>query len=204
MNIELWAITPDAEALIERAGRNCYKSEPKGNPAAFIRKILRMGHESVIEHASATFYLDGISRACSHQIVRHRLCAFSQESQRYVDPDADAGIDWVLPPILEEESPQQHARNAAFALAVGQVRQGYRDLVGLGVRKEDARFLLPNACPTSIVWTANFREWRHIFAERALNTRAQWEIREATRQMLVMLNEAAPAVFGDQFAVLND
>ncbi len=176
------------EALIEHAARVCYRSAPKGNRAGFIQARLREGHESVIEHAAATFEISGISRACSHQLVRHRLASYSQESQRYVDMSAP---EFVLPPDLERR-PEARAVWEAFS---AQVTQTYQTLRALGLKKEDARFVLPNATATRLVVTMNFRELRHFFRLR-ITPEAQWEIREVAQRMLALLVPEAPAVFG--------
>ncbi len=176
------------EALIEHAARVCYRSEPKGNRAAFIRARLRDGHESIIEHASATFEISGISRACSHQLVRHRLASYSQESQRYVDCSAP---EFVLPPDLAANPAAREVWEAFSA----EVVKTYQALRNLGLKKEDARFVLPNATATRIVVTMNFRELRHFFRLR-LTPEAQWEIRELARRMLALILPHAPAVFG--------
>jgi thymidylate synthase (FAD) len=187
MQVELWSITPNAEYLIERAGRVCYRSEMSDSPDEFIRSLIRRGHESVIEHASATFYISGISRACSHQLVRHRLASYSQESQRY----CEAG-DWepIIPPTVEDL--------LTFFEAIEEAKQIYHKLRQAGIPREDARFVLPNATPTSIVVTMNFRSWRHFCRVRC-DKAAQWEIRQVACIILQMLNDQAPAVFGDLY-----
>jgi len=184
------------EALIEHAGRVCYRSESRGNPAAFLRARLREGHESIIEHASATFEISGISRACSHQLVRHRLASYSQESQRYVDM---SDPDLVVPDAVKA-SPEAYEVWSSF---VDQVKDVYSDLRGLGIRKEDARFILPNAAETRIVMTMNFRELRHFFRLR-LAPEAQWEIRRVALEVLKQLAPHAPTVFGDMLAEVQD
>ena len=195
MKVELIAVTQylggdgTPEALIEHAGRVCYRSESRGNPAAFLRARLREGHESIIEHASATFEISGISRACSHQLVRHRLASYSQESQRYVDM---SDPDLVVPDAVKA-SPEAYEVWSSF---VDQVKDVYSDLRGLGIRKEDARFMLPNAAETRIVMTMNFREFRHFFRLR-LAPAAQWEIRRVALEILKQLTPHAPTVFGD-------
>ncbi len=195
MEVELIAITRylkgdgSPEALLEYAGRVCYRSESRGDPASFLRARIREGHESLIEHASATFEIRGISRACSHQLVRHRLASYSQESQRYVSMDDP---EWVLPPsiLADEEARRIWGR---FAEAV---RETYWALRARGIRKEDARFVLPNATATRLVVTMNFRELRHVFRLR-ISPEAQWEIREVAVRMLEAVYPYAPAVFGD-------
>ena len=195
MHVELIALTQylrgngTAEELLEHAGRVCYRSESRGNPAAFLRARLREGHESLIEHASATFEVRGISRACSHQLVRHRLASYSMESQRYVDMSDPA---LVIPDAIADDS---HAR-AVWDGFVDQVTSTYRELRELGVRKEDARFVLPNAAATRIIVTMNFRELLHFFRLR-ITPEAQWEIRRMALTMLELLASRAPAVFGD-------
>jgi thymidylate synthase (FAD) len=195
MQVELIAITrylhgdgTPAE-LLEHAGRVCYRSASRGDPGAFLRARIREGHESLIEHASATFEIGGISRACSHQLVRHRLASYSQESQRYVDM---SDPEWVLPPAVSGDTEVR----ALWERFAGQVRETYRALRERGVRKEDARFVLPNAAATRIIATYNFRVLRHIFRLR-ISPHAQWEIRQVAVRMLEVVYPHAPAVFGD-------
>ncbi len=194
MRVELLALTQylrgtgTPEELIEHAGRVCYRSETHGDSGAFIRARLRDGHESIIEHAAATFELSGISRACSHQLVRHRLASYSQESQRYVDM---AAPEWVLPEAIVNDA-DALALWEAFA---AQVKETYRALRARGVRKEDARFVLPNAAATRIVVTMNFRELLHFFRLR-ITPEAQWEIRAVAVEMLRQLAPHSPAIFG--------
>ncbi|HEC33903.1 MAG TPA: FAD-dependent thymidylate synthase [Chloroflexi bacterium] len=202
MHVELIAITRylrgdgTPEGLLEHAGRVCYRSESRGNPAAFLRARIREGHESIVEHASATFEISGISRAASHQLVRHRLASYSQESQRYVSMDDP---EWVVPPAIAAD-PEALAVWERFA---DQVRVAYRTLRERGVLKEDARFVLPNAAVTRIIATYNFRQLRHIFRLR-ISPRAQWEIRAVAVRMLEAVYPHAPAVFGDLREELRD
>ncbi|MBN1583657.1 MAG: FAD-dependent thymidylate synthase [Anaerolineae bacterium] len=192
------------EALIERAGRVCYKSQTKETTgkasaaarARFIQHRIKEGHESIIEHASATFEISGISRAASHQLVRHRIASYSQESQRYVDM---SDPEWVVPPDI---AASQEAADL-WDKATDQVRQVYRQLRELGIKKEDARFLLPNAAATRIVVTMNFRELLHVFRIR-ISPHAQWEIRAMCVQMLTSLLPHAPNVFGPLASQLED
>ncbi|MEA3398060.1 MAG: FAD-dependent thymidylate synthase [Chloroflexota bacterium] len=201
MQVELIAITRylcsdgATEALLEHAGRVCYRSEPRGNSAAFLRARLRDGHESIIEHASATFEINGISRACSHQLVRHRLASYSQESQRYVDMSEP---ELVIPDAIAGD-PEALAIWESFA---GEVASAYRALRARGVRKEDARFVLPNATATRIVVTMNFRELRHFFHQR-ITPEAQWEIREMALRMLELVAPYAPTIFGGMLEELR-
>jgi len=160
MHLELLSITPDAEAVIERAARTCYQSADKADADSatrFLPKLLDMGHESPFEHAYATFLIRGCSRAMTHQLVRHRLMAFSQRSQRYV---SETMFDYVVPPSI----PVEHV--AEFEADMEVMGAMYRKWKDRGLRNEDARFVLPNACATEIVVSANFREYRHVFAVR--------------------------------------
>ena len=177
------------ESLLEHAGRACYRSETQGDPGKFLNARIREGHESIIEHASVTFEIRGISRACSHQLVRHRLASYSQESQRYVDMSTP---EFVMPPSVRENP----AAIAVWEGFMSQVSQAYRQLRVLGVRKEDARFVLPNAAATRIVVTMNFRALRHFFLVRC-DPAAQWEIRTLALDMLRQAHALAPSVFAD-------
>jgi thymidylate synthase (FAD) len=179
------------EALLEQAGRACYRSEQRGEPGRFLRARIREGHESIIEHASVTFDISGISRACSHQLVRHRIASYSQESQRYVDMSAP---EYVVPPSVAESA---EAR-VVWEEFLAQVGETYRRLRALGIRKEDARFVLPNATATRIIVTMNFRSLRHFFQVRC-DKAAQWEIRALALEMLRQVHRLAPAVFQDLY-----
>ena len=190
MKIELLAITPDAEQLIEAAGRTCYKSGDKAQPGAagnFIARLIASGHESPVEHASATFRISGCSRAMTHQLVRHRLMSVSQQSQRYV---SEKSFEYVVPPKIAAA----HAEEFKADMAV--IREMYCKWKERGMKNEDARYVLPNACATEIVISANFREFRHVFRMRC-TPQAQWEIREACCAMLKELMAHAPSVFED-------
>jgi thymidylate synthase (FAD) len=192
MKVELLAITPDAEKLIEKAGRTCYLSFDKiteDSTEKFIRMLIKSGHESVLEHAYATFRITGGSRAFTHQIVRHRLCSFSQQSQRYVD---EKGFEVVTPHSIEKN----REAKILFDDFIKNAKDTYTKLQSLGIRKEDARFILPNAVESEIVISSNFREWRHVLKERC-DKAAQWEIREIALEILKILKKSAPTVFGD-------
>jgi thymidylate synthase (FAD) len=192
MPVELLAVTPDAEKVIELAGRTCYMSQDRITPDSsekFIRMLVARGHLSVLEHASAVFRISGISRALTHQLVRHRLCSFSQRSQRYVREDADGFI--VPPSILDHEEAR-----SVFDEAVSTSMSAYTRLLELGVPKEDARFVMPNATESEIVLSANFRELRHIILTRG-SGHAQWEVRNVAIEMLTLIKKHAPDVFAD-------
>ena len=141
-----------------------------------------------MEHATATFLICG-SRAFTHQLVRHRLASYSQKSQRYVKEDQ---FKWVLPPSIQGNAEAYKV----FTTAMHDTRIAYGQLIDLGIPKEDARYVLPNACETEIVMTANFREWRHFINLRA-DSHAQWEIREVAQMVLKQLYQLAPSIFED-------
>ena len=189
MKVELLRITGNPEQLIEEAGRTAYHSEDKitrTSASRFCRMLLKNGHESVFEHASATFRAWG-SRTFTHQIVRHRLASFTQRSQRYVEKD----FNIVLPQSIKTKEDED-----VFYKSTRESLVSYKKLRDDGVSREDARFVLPNALESEIVITANFREWRHIIKER-ISPQAQWEIREFAQLVLLVLKEHAPNIFSD-------
>ena len=173
--------------------------------------LSEIGHESPIEHVSFTFGVEGISRACSHQLVRHRIASYSQKSQRYVNEDS---FEYIIPPEVEAipEAKEEFIRQMEA------IDKGYKQLADLLTQKhteafmaeghdektalskakkkaiEDARFLLPNACETKSVVTMNARSLMNFFRHRCCN-RAQWEIKEVADQMLALVKEVAPNLF---------
>lgn len=149
-----------------------------------------------LHHGSATFLFEGISRTCTHQLVRHRLASFSQESQRYVDL-SKGGWQAIVPPAVAENPAAMAELEEFWQLAEAK----YARLRELGIRKEDARFLLPNAAETRIVTTMNFAAWSHFLWLRAVDKAAQWEIRALGQHALRMLHTVAPAVFAEQWQV---
>ena len=190
--VELLAITPDCERVIEQAGRACYRSGSKSQPGSekeFIPRVIKNGHHSVLEHGYATFRITGVSRSFTHQLVRHRLCAFSQRSQRYVNEENFAYVE-----------PQSIAENAEahriFERIMNDTKYAYRELQKLGIKNEDARYVLANGTQSEIVISANFRQLRHMFCVRC-GRHAQWEIRDIALQMLRIMKKEAPSVFGD-------
>ncbi len=193
MSVKLISITPDSERLIEHAARVCYRS-PMAHERdfdirrKFIANLIAKGHESVLEHASATFEIV-CSRVTSHQLVRHRLASYSQESQRYAAQDLD---EWYTPgSIWDDEYWVEEFHKLAWRCV-----SAYRAMVDKGIPKEDARYILPAAVPTRLVMTANFREWRHIIKIRTSN-HAQREIRDIMGKVAAALCNHAPSVFGD-------
>ncbi len=193
--IELMAITPNAEQVIELACRTCYLSfhryDPPNSTEELIRKVIRKKHHSVLEHASATFRIKGGSRIFTHEMVRHRLMSPSQESQRYVEYGKTKPYEVVVPRSIE-----QAGFNDRYSDIAARCEQLYHEMVAAGVPKEDARYVLPNGTTSEIVCSANFREFRHIFSVRC-NPRAHWEIRRICLMMLKILMQEAPIVFGD-------
>ncbi len=190
LTVELIAVTPAPERVIEQAGRTCYLSFDRmeeDSHGGFVRRLIKMGHESPLEHASATFRIRNCSRAMTHQLVRHRLMSVSQQSQRYVDEE---GFEYVVPQSMPAEFLDD------FHQDMKTIQEMYQKWRQRGLRKEDARFVLPNACTSEIVVSANFREWRHIFKLRT-SAKAQWEIREACRAMLALLKGHAATCFDD-------
>jgi len=192
MRVSLLAITPDAEIVIEEAGRTCYLSHDKTTADShrrFIKMLMGRNHESVLEHAYATFKIEGGSRSFTHQLVRHRFCSFSQQSQRYVDEEK---FSIVTPESIRDNE----AALSLYTDFIEESRKTYKQLIDLGIKKQDARFVLPNAVESEIVVSANFRELRHVFRLRC-HPAAQWEIREICVKMLMIMKKEAPAVFSD-------
>ena len=197
MDVTLLYHTPEPERAVATAARLCYA--PVGGRELMesltdekIRKVLTTimssGHFSTLEHASYTFAVEGVSRAPTHQLVRHRLASYNQQSQRYVKFKEE-------PPIVRPASVDTNPEAAqAFDEAIDACWQAYDKLVQAGVPAEDARYILPNACETKIVVTMNIRELMHFFSNRCCN-RAQWEIRELAWKMLELVRPTAPFIF---------
>ena len=154
-----------------------------------LRYVLSQQHESVVEHASFTFYIEGVSRSLTHQLVRHRMASYSQQSQRYVKMN---NFDYVVPADLLKEGGEGEQK---FRDSMERLSKEYDEMLKV-LKPEDARYLLPNACTTKIVVTMNARELRHFFRLR-LHSTAQWEIREMAHKMLVFCMDAAPMLFED-------
>lgn len=205
-----WLPGPDTDggsALCEAAGRACYQSWKRPNPktatnAGYLAHILEVGHLSVLEHASATFYIEGISRSLSHELIRHRHLSYSQLSQRFVD-ESDA--EFVDPPLIDRDeyasgifdSAMQEAVERYEALAE-QLAKACPSATRKQVR-EAARSVLPNATETKIVVTGNYRAWREFIVKRATE-QADAEIRALAVEVLRRLQSIAPNVFND-FAI---
>lgn len=192
MKVELIFINENAEKIIENAGRTAYlsfKNKIDGSEKKFIEMLIKKGHDSVLEHAYATFRITGVSRSFTHQLVRHRLCSFTQQSQRYVNENS---FSYVEPDSIKENQ----IAHKLFISLINQSKETYIKLQKLGIKNEDARFVLPNAVESQIVVTANFREWRHIISLRG-SSNSQWEIRRVAIEILRILKEQAPTVFSD-------
>ena len=181
MKVTLVRATDKPIETIAEIASICYDSNPQ-NPMGLVKHLYRNGHHSVFEHIYFTFKIEGISRACSHQLVRHRMCAFTQRSQRYCSED---GFGFVTPPTIHDDpSSEFNYRKAMY-----KAQDTYTGLTKMGeIPNEDARFLLPNACETSLFLSCNLRELIHIANERLCN-RAQWEIRELVTQMRNLVDE---------------
>ncbi|MBI5025470.1 MAG: FAD-dependent thymidylate synthase [Nitrospirae bacterium] len=207
--------TPNPEETIAMAAKLCYspsdveslkeKIEAK-DQKAFVEKLVKMGHMTPIEHASFTFAIEGISRACSHQLVRHRLASYSQQSQRYVSESSrgsgvesqESTFDYIIPPSIAQDAEAKKT----FENFMVEAQQAYdflvRKLNEKGIKGEaanqDARFVLPNAAETKIIVTMNARELLHFFRQRCCY-RAQWEIRQMAEEMLKLVKKIAPTIF---------
>ena len=177
MKVALIQATENPIEVISQIASICYDSDPK-NSLGLVKHLYRNGHHSVFEHIYFTFKIEGISRACSHQLVRHRHCSFTQRSQRYCSED---NFGYVTPPTIAEK---------CFAEDMKTLNEWYNGYqTGGNVPNEDARYLLPNACETSLYLSCNLRELIHMANER-LCMRAQWEIRYLVKQMISLVDPA--------------
>ncbi len=199
MQVELLYHTPNPERAIATAARLCYapvgaaelmETMSDERMHSVLSTIMAGGHFSTLEHASYTFAIDGVSRALTHQLVRHRIASFNQQSQRYVK--FKDGVDVVKPATVAADPECSRVFDEAIAAAV----EAYGKLVAAGIPAEDARYLLPNAAESKIVVTMNVRELLHFFELRCCN-RAQWEIRELAHRMLELARPTAPFIFMD-------
>jgi thymidylate synthase (FAD) len=197
------------QALAEFAGRACYQSWAKPNPATatnagYLRHILEVGHLSVLEHGTVTFYLTGISRALTHELIRHRHFSYSQLSQRYV-PERDAAM--VIPDVIGDDEElralyEEAADNAlaSYTKLLEGLEKKFADVASPTLRRKQARqaarMVLPNATETRIVVTGNYRAWRHFVAMRATE-HADVEIRELAVACLRELMKVAGNAFAD-------
>jgi thymidylate synthase (FAD) len=197
LKVKLLRYTADAELLCGTAAQTTIKS---GKPSEILKEIdsetakrkikivTGYGHASVIEHASFTFSLEDVSRAMTHQLVRHRIASYTQQSQRYVTYDTLE--KYVTPPSITDNDEAKKT----FDDTLEKISETYQKLLKMEIPKEDARFILPNAAKTNIIVTMNARELRHFFNLRCC-ARAQWEIRQVALEMLKQAKKAAPALF---------
>lgn len=206
-----------AEALTEFAGRACYETWDKPNPhtatnASYLRHILEVGHNSLLEHSSVTFYITGISRSCTHELIRHRHFSYSQLSQRYVDEDDFK----VVPPPAIADDPElidifksvAEENKRAYKRLLERLEKKFAAEPNALLRRKQirqaARAVLPNATETRIVVTGNLRSWRHFIAMRATEY-ADVEIRSLAVECLRQLRKIAPTIFGDfEISTLSD
>lgn len=220
LKVELIAYTPEAEKIVASAAKLCYsrvgiseigENLDKENIEKFLNMLLDLGHESPVEHVSFTFAIEGVSRSLTHQLVRHRIASYSQQSQRYVKLDQ---FEYIVPPAIEED---ERAREL-FIKAMEEDQRVYNELVDILSKKhyeklisegknekeakrlsekmaiEDARYVFPNACETKIVVTMNARSLLNFFRHRCCN-RAQWEIHNLADLMLKEVKKVAPTIF---------
>ena len=202
LQVTMLAHTPDPEKTCALAARTCYSAleyedlkelVAQKDQSQFLQRIMASGHLSVLEHASFTFGVSGVSRALLAQLTRHRIASFSVQSQRYVS--LAEGFGYVIPPRVKSLGEEAVAE---FEEQMRQMQAWYvswQEKFGQGEgSNEDARFVLPNACETHITFTMNARELLHFFSLRCCN-RAQWEIRSMAREMLRLCKQAAPVIF---------
>ena len=202
LQVTLLTHTPQPEKVCALAARTCYSAlemeelqsrVSQQEQGEFLKRVLASGHDSILEHASFTFTVQGVSRALLAQLTRHRIASFSVQSQRYVS--LAEGFGYIVPPRIAALGPQARAE---FEGQMAQMQAWYaawQEKLGAGEgANEDARFVLPNACETHITFTMNARELLHFFSLRCC-TRAQWEIRALAAQMLRLCKEAAPVIF---------
>ena len=177
MEVTLIQATPNPIETISQIASICYDSDPT-DPIKLVKHLYKNGHLSVMEHIYFTFKIEGISRACSHQLVRHRHCSFTQRSQRYCSED---GFDYVTPKTIKE-----HAYLGSYDFEMFETNEFYNGLQHNGIPNEDARYILPNACATELYLSCNLGELIHICNER-LCERAQWEIRDLVKAMVTLV-----------------
>lgn len=196
MKVKLFNYTPNPDMTVASAARQCYSPDFIDRIASelenkdygeFVQKLFNLGHFSPFEHVSFTFAISGVSRALTHQLVRHRIASYSQKSQRYVSENK---FEYIIPPSIKKN----HEAYIEYTKTIEDIQRKYDKLINLGIPKEDARFVLPNACETKILVTMNARALMNFFEHRCC-TRAQWEIREMANKMLAEVKKVAPNIF---------
>ena len=184
MKVTLVQATNHPVTLIAKIASICYDSTPRDSKS-LVKFLYLNGHHSVFEHIHFTFKIEGISRACSHQLVRHRLCSFTQRSQRYCD---SGDFPYIVPPKIKATPYTSRSVVAKYDSLMDEISDTYKDFHTDNIPKEDARYLLPNACCTDLYLSTNLRELIHIANER-LCIKAQWEIREVVAEMCKLVDE---------------
>ena len=196
MNVKLLRYTPEPDKTVAMSARLCYSPigaaelEDKLSDeqiAKLVKQLARMGHVSTFQHVTFTFAIEGISRVCTHQLVRHRIASYSQQSQRYVK---EHDFETITPPSIAANP----AAKAKFDALCKEIQDAYNEWTDAGILAEDARYILPNAAETKIVVTMNARSLLHFFELRCCN-RAQWEIREMANKMREEVKKVAPIIF---------
>ncbi len=206
LHVELLDISQNALSIIYAACRQCYAAGFAGQIFAdglkdpvkqeeFVRQVVSSGHESPLEHVKFTFAIEGVSRALTHQLVRHRIASYSQQSQRYVK---ETEFDYIIPPSIENDAEMKEE----YINTMEEIQNSYNRLLKAFEKKgkkgeaanQDARFVLPQAAETKIIVTMNCRELMHFFKERCCS-RAQWEIRRLADEMLQICKQKLPSVF---------
>ncbi len=198
MKVKLINYTKNPERIVAQSARLCYSASgidelneklTDESIIKLIKKIIKLGHYSVLEHATFTFAIEGISRVTSHQLVRHRIASFSQQSQRYVKIKKK-GFPYVIPKSIAKDK----KLIKIYTDTIKKLDESYNLFLDHNIAIEDARYILPQAVETKIIITANARELLHIFKIRCCN-RAQWEIRELAKRMLKEVKAIAPNIF---------
>ena len=196
MEVKLIRHTPEPEKTVAMSARLCYS--PIGaaqleekmtdeQAAKLVRKLVSMGHFSTLEHVTFTFAIEGVSRVLTHQLVRHRIASYSQQSQRYV---AEHNFENIMPPSIAAKPDAKKK----FEKMMVDIQSLYNEFTEMGILPEDARYILPNAAETKIVCTFNVRSLMNFFSLRCCS-RAQWEIRELANKMLNECKKVAPILF---------
>lgn len=197
MKVNLIKYTLEPEKMVAVAARLCYSPvgvdelmDKLGNEDVekLVRFVIKSGHHSTTEHINFTFAIEGVSRALTHQLVRHRIASYNQQSQRYVK--FKDNFEYVTPPSIEKDKDSKKK----FDSLISNIHNLYKELLDIGVEAEDARYILPNASETKIIVTMDGRELLHFFTVRCCN-RAQWEIRKLAKEMLKLVRKVAPVVF---------
>ena len=197
MNVKLLGFTPNPEKLPAMAAKLTHSttkpeeldksSEKELN--AILHQVVQLGHTSVIEHACFTFAISDVSRSLTHQLVRHRIASYAQQSQRYVNLLTP---NYVIPPTIKKDK----AMKKAYENTMTSIWDQYNQLLDLGIPAEDARYVLPNAACTNIIVTMNARSLLNFFELRCC-LHAQWEIRQCAQKMLAEVKKVAPTIFKD-------